>query len=121
MVNLVNETTLSAYAIYEAANGGNEPQLSSIAVVNLEMFNSTQDPSERGQVAFELPSETADWGKAEVRRLTAPGVEVKSNITLAGQYVDDRGKVVGTRSAESADGGRVLVSAGEAVLVSVGK
>lgn len=113
---MVNETHFTAYAIYEAS----EPVvLSAIAVVNLEIFNSTMEESERPFISFVLPAEV-DVRNARVRRLTAPGVEKAEDITWAKQYISAGGTIVGTRSTERlvGSGRTVEVGAGEAVLVS---
>jgi hypothetical protein len=111
---LINSTYLTAYAIYEA---GQRAKLSSIAVVNLNMWNSTEPVAERPYTAVELPS-WLDCSKARVKRLTAPGVEIATNITWAGQYVQNDGQIVGKEVIESVENGRVLVGASEAVLIS---
>lgn len=119
IVTLANETTFTAYAIYDAANGSAAARLESVAVVNLEMFNATQDAGSRPYVAVQLPLDGEVVAGAQVRRLTAPGVDVKDGITFAGQYVDSNGQIVGTLETESLSNDTVLVGAGEAVLVSL--
>lgn len=111
---LVNSTYFTAYAIYEA---GREARLSSIAVVNLNMWNSTEPAAERPYTAVELP-QWIDFSRAQVRRLTAPGVEIATNITWAGQYVESDGKIVEKEVTEHVQDGKVLVAASEAVLIS---
>ncbi|KAL9090002.1 MAG: hypothetical protein Q9165_005531 [Trypethelium subeluteriae] len=118
---LVNETSFTAYAIYDAANAtggstGAASQLNSIVLVNLNMFNSTQPASERPYTTVTLPNIASD---AEVRRLTAPGVEVKNGISWAGRNVTQDGHIVGQEIVESLDNGQVSIGAGEALLISV--
>lgn len=112
---LVNSTYFTVYAIYEASE--REQRLDSIAVVNLNMWNSTEPAAERPYNAVELP-EWLDCSRAKVRRLTAPGVEIATNITWAGQYVESDGNIVGREVTEDVQDGKVLVGAGEAVLIS---
>lgn len=114
VVSLMNETLFSAYGFYEAGVEGS--QLKSVALVNLTMWNSTQEPSERSFVSWKLPEA---FKNACVVRLTAPGVEVKTNITFAGQSVDDDGFFVGKRKSEAVLNGVVSVGAGKAVSVSL--
>lgn len=112
VVSLLNETRQTAYGVYEGA------ELKSVVAINLEMFNSTQDEDERAYAVFRLP-EDVDWDGAEVRRLTAPGVEVKTGVTYAGRSVDDDGKLAGEEEVEAVEDGEVRVGAGEAVLVTL--
>lgn len=114
VVSIANESTFAAYAIYAAGDGA----LRSVAVVNLAMFNSTQDEDERVVTVVTLP-DVADWSDAEVRRLTAPGVEVKMGVTFAGRSVDEDGNLGGDEDVEAVEDGTVSVGAGEAVLVTL--
>lgn len=120
---LVNKTTLTAYAIYDASGKGEydreSAKLESVVVVNMDMWNSTQEASQRPYTSIQLPSTGVDWSKARVQRLTAPGVEVGDGITFAGQSVDLSGHIVGPKEMEKVDGSEVLVGAAEAVLVSL--
>lgn len=104
---LVNGTDFSAYAVYGSG------KLESIVAVNLVMWNSTFEQT-RPCTVLELPS---GWESAKVSRLTSPGVETALNITLAGQSVNEAGVIVGAKTHEKAVGRKVLVGAGEAVLV----
>lgn len=113
VVNLLNTTSLEAYGIYEG------DELASVAVVNLQEFNASMPVGERVYTAFTLPEVDGGWDDAEVRRLTAPGVDSKTNITFAGQSVDSDGKIVGSLALEAVSEGAVLVGAGEAVLVTL--
>lgn len=116
VVSLANETTFVAYGVYE------EEGLRSVAVLNLEMWNSTQGgEEERPGVVVRLPEDVEGWGGAVVRRLTAAGVEVKSGVTFAGRSVDGSGKLVGEEELEEVVDGEVRVGAGEAVLVTLKK
>ena len=120
VVSIANETTFAAYGIYDARP--RTPKLESIAILNLEMFNSTQSASERSYKAVKLPTAKAgvqSWKKAKVRRLTAPGVEVKTGMTFAGRTVDGSGKLVGKEKVENVKDGEVVIGAGEAVLVTL--
>ncbi|KAI0547090.1 hypothetical protein F4679DRAFT_375269 [Xylaria curta] len=107
---LVNETHFGAYAVYGSG------ALESIVAVNLNMWNSTFEPSARAYTALALPK---SWTDAKVSRLTNPGVDIAKNITLAGQYVDAKGRIVGEKKYENVEGGQVLVGAGEAVLIQL--
>lgn len=105
---LVNGTDFSAYAVYGSG------KLESIVAVNFIMWNSTCEQRARPYTVLELPS---GWESAKVSRLTSPGVETALNITLAGQSVNEAGEIVGAKTHEKAVGRKVLVGAGEAVLV----
>ena len=118
---LVNETSFTAYAIYDAVNTtdesiGNASQLDSIVLVNLNMFNSTQPATERPYIAVTLPTVASN---AEVRRLTAPGVEAKDGISWAGKNVTQDGYIVGQEVVEGVENGQVSIGAGEALLILV--
>lgn len=105
---LVNGTDFSAYAVYGSG------KLESIVAVNMVMWNSTFEQQKRPYTALELPG---GWESARVSRLTSPGVEIASDITLAGQSVNEAGVIVGDKKVEKPIDRRVLVGAGEAVLV----
>jgi len=120
---LVNETHFGAYAVYKAGT----KTLESVVAVNLNVWNSTMDPVKRPYTALMLPEHSANakgnsflgalWEKAKVIRLTNPGIDIADNITLAGQTVDKKGKIVGKRVYDKVVDGKVLVGAGEAVLI----
>ncbi|KAM3089162.1 hypothetical protein ACMFMG_000776 [Clarireedia jacksonii] len=124
---LVNETAFTAYGIYGAGVGGNGTgsgigsKLSGIAIVNLEMWNSTQSVEERPYTAVRLPiGEVGLGGNATVRRQTSPGVGIAGNITWVGRSVDSDGFLTGIESLEKAeDSNTVLVGAGEAILITL--
>ncbi|BCR99142.1 glycosyl hydrolase family 79 C-terminal domain-containing protein [Aspergillus luchuensis] len=105
---LVNETNFGAYAVYQAGS------LDAIVAVNLNIWNSTSDPVARPYTALAL---TADWENAKVSRLTSPGVDIAGNITFAGQHVDENARIVGPKTYDTVIDGKVLVGAGEAILV----
>ncbi|OJZ84289.1 glycoside hydrolase family 79 protein [Aspergillus luchuensis CBS 106.47] len=105
---LVNETNFGAYAVYQAGS------LDAIVAVNLNIWNSTSDPVTRPYTALAL---TADWENAKVSRLTSPGVDIAGNITFAGQHVDENARIVGPKTYDTVADGKVLVGAGEAILV----
>jgi len=107
---LVNETNFSAYAIYKLGT------LESIVAVNLNMWNSTFAPIQRPYTSLELPEQ---WKKAKVLRLTSPGVDIADNITFAGQFVDEHAQIVGKKKFDNVVAGKVLVGAGEAVLIKL--
>lgn len=109
---LANETTFTAYGVYNATSTA----LESVLVANLAMWNSTQPATERPYISVQLPKE---FEEGHVRRLTSPGVEIAANITFAGQWVDDEGYLCGPEVVEIMENGAVLVGAGEAVLVSI--
>jgi hypothetical protein len=122
---LVNETSFTAYGIYDAGSGGGGrfagqgSKLQSIVVVNLGMWNSTQEGS-RPYTEVRLPIDRKAAECATVKRLTAPGVEVQTGITLAGQSVGTDGSIVGREVVERlGSGGTVLVGASEAVLITL--
>lgn len=107
---LVNETNFGAYALYSSGT------LESIVAINLNIWNSTFDPVQRPYTALKLPNK---WGKAKVSRLTNPGVDIAANITFAGQHVDENARIVGKKTYDGVVAGKVLVGAGEAVLIKL--
>lgn len=137
---LLNETSLTAYAVFDAGSsrsaavGGQgtatrQPTPTSLVLLNLNIYNSTfTTPRPYTSFDFTLPAgagnTSAGSSNIQVRRLTAPGVEIASNVTFAGQHVDNKsGEIVGEKVVEEiedlGDGqGRVRVGDGEAVLVT---
>jgi hypothetical protein len=107
---LVNETNFGAYAVYSSG------VLESITAISLNMWNSTFDPIKRPYTALMLPKQ---WENATVSRLTSPGVNSADNITFAGQNIDSNAKIVGKKTLENVVAGKVLVGAGEAVLIKL--
>ena len=107
---LVNETNFGAYAVYSSG------VLESITAISLNLWNSTFDPIKRPYTALVLPKQ---WENATVSRLTSPGVDSADNITFAGQHVDSNAKIVGKKTLENVVAGKVLVGAGEAVLIKM--
>lgn len=138
---LLNETSLTAYAVFDAASNGSaavagqgtlaarQPKLASLVLLNLNIYNSTSTtPRPYTSFDFTLPAgagnSSGGSSDIQVHRLTAPGVEIASNVTFAGQHVDNKsGEIVGEKVVEEiedlGDGkGRVRVGDGEAVLVT---
>jgi hypothetical protein len=107
---LVNETNFGAYAVYKSG------ALESIVAVNLNMWNSTFDLDQRPYAAITLPK---GWAHAKISRLTNPGIDIANNITFAGQYVNQYGRIVGDKTYDKVFDGAGLVGAGEAVLVQL--
>ncbi|KAI3317185.1 glycoside hydrolase family 79 protein [Xylariaceae sp. AK1471] len=114
---LVNGTNFGAYAVYQSGT------LSSIVAVNLNVWNSTMDPVKRPYTALTLPdalgSTQSRWAKAKVLRLTNPGIDIADNITLAGQTIDAKGRIVGKKTYDQVVKGQVLVGAGEAIMIQL--
>ncbi|KAF2477211.1 uncharacterized protein BDR25DRAFT_321643 [Lindgomyces ingoldianus] len=119
VINLLNSTSLTAYRIY--ASSSSKYTLESVAIINSQEFNRTTLADKREYTAFKLLKldRNYDWDTAKVRRLTAPGVDSKEEITFAGQYVDMAGRIVETERVERVSGSEVLVGAGEGVLVTL--
>ena len=92
--------------------------MTGVTVINLNEWNSTQPATQRPYTEVDLPKEFDGRG-AEVRRLTALGAEVTGNITLAGRYVSNDGDIEGREVIEKVVGGKVLVGASEAVLITI--
>lgn len=129
---LVNETSFTAYGVYDAeigvgalgkkGQGQGQGKLGSVVLVNLAMWNSTMAgsrPYTEVQLGGLAGLNKNDVACAKVKRLTSPGVEIADNITFAGQYVASDGSIVGNQVTEKLSSkGTVLVGAGEAVLVT---
>ncbi|KAK7722282.1 hypothetical protein SLS64_000819 [Diaporthe eres] len=133
---LLNETSLTAYALFDAGSNGSsavsaqsiaarQPTLTSLVVLNLNIYNSTfTTPRPYTNFDFTLPTGVSNGSSdIQVHRLTAPGVETASNVTFAGQHVDNNsGEITGEKIVEEVeDLGdskiRVKVGDGEAVLI----
>ncbi len=118
---LANETFFTAYAVYDAGTEGTDgrvkpAKLTSVVVVNLNIWNSTEVASKRPYTEVTLPSALAG---GKVRRLTGIGAEIASNITFAGRSVGSDGNYVGEEVLESVGtGSKVLVGASEALLIT---
>lgn len=119
VVQVVNTTSLAGYAIYSTKR--HRPELKSIVLVNMDIFNSTSTPeSQRPSVDFTLPKELGGKDcKARVSRLTAAGAEVRDGITFGGQTVALDGEIKGRESEERVVKGVVNVKASEVVLVTL--
>lgn len=137
---LLNETYLTAYAVFDAASNGStgasnqetsatQPKLTSLALVNLNVYNSTfTTPRPYINFDFTLPAgagnSSTGSSNVQVHRLTAPGVEIATNVTFAGQYVDNKsGVILGQKIVEDVEDlghgkARVRVGDGEALLVT---
>jgi Glycosyl hydrolase family 79 C-terminal beta domain len=113
---LVNETHLTSYGIYDACEEG--AKLTGVAVINLNMWNSTQPAGQRPYTEVNLPSEF-QGRDLSIRRLTAPGVELTGNITFAGRSVALNGDIVGDEVLERVVDGKVLVGESEALLITI--
>lgn len=112
---LVNETSFTAYAVYDAGKGERaKPKLTGLVLVNLNMWNSTMDKMIKPYMEMKLPM---DLREGFVRRLTAPGADSSSNMTFAGRSVGSDGNYVGEEVVERLEGS-VFVGASEALLIS---
>ncbi|GAB7364903.1 hypothetical protein MBLNU230_g5694t1 [Neophaeotheca triangularis] len=110
---VVEEESLVAYALYAAG------ALDGVWVVNMGEWNVSMavEGERRPFMRFELP-EGIDR-EARVKRLTAPGTDVKDGGTWGGQRLDDAGLVVGDELVERWMPGDVVnVGVGEAVYMS---
>jgi hypothetical protein len=117
---LVNETSFTAYGIWDSPTtscqqGGQGDTLTGLVVVNMQVWNSTM-AGERPYEAVQLPD---GFAEARVLRMTSPGVDVAENITVGGQWVGGDGTIMGALVEEKVNGVKVLVGAGEAVLVQI--
>ncbi|KAG8168393.1 hypothetical protein KVR01_001142 [Diaporthe batatas] len=137
---LLNETSLTAYAVFDAGSSGSDiataqgsasvqQKLTSLVLLNLNIYNSTfTTPRPYTSFDFTLPAGAGNVSirssDVQVYRLTAPGVEVASNVTFAGQYVDNSsGVLIGERAVEEVEDlgngeARVRVGDGEALLIT---
>lgn len=137
---LLNETSLTAYAVFDAGSDGSadvsaegtaarQPKLTSLVALNLNIYNSTFTTSRPyTNFDFTLPTSAGNNSNGssniQVHRLTAPGVEIARNVTFAGQHVNNSsGEITGEKVVEEVedlgDGKiRVSVGDGEAVLIT---
>ncbi|KAF2123048.1 hypothetical protein BDV96DRAFT_639596 [Lophiotrema nucula] len=106
---IVQEETLVAYSLYA---GG---ELDGLFIINLEPWNATQT-GDRPFIQFQLPERISK--SATMKRLTAPGSDVKTGGTWAGQTVNEEGNVEGDVVLEKwRPGDLVNVEYAEAVLL----
>ncbi|KIY44025.1 glycoside hydrolase family 79 protein [Fistulina hepatica ATCC 64428] len=91
------------------------------AVLNLQIYNSTETNITRPDVTVDLKAFLhSSRSILEVRRLTAPGADVKeANVTTWTGQSYPYGLPVGDIQVESVIGGNVIVEASSAVLVTV--
>ncbi|KAF8853900.1 hypothetical protein BDZ45DRAFT_716386 [Acephala macrosclerotiorum] len=114
---LVNETSFTAYVVYDAGKGERaKPRLTGLVLVNLNMWYSTIDGMMRPYMEVKLPM---DLREGCVRRLTAPGADSSSNMTFASRSVWSDGNYVGEEVIERLEPlGSVSVGDSEALLIS---
>lgn len=126
---------LTAYAVFDAGSDAStdvsaegatarQPKLTSLVVLNLNIYNSTfTTPRPHTNFDFTLPTSAGNPSDIQVRRLTAPGVEIASNVTFAGQQVDNSsGKITGDKVVEEVEDlgdGKIRVSVGDGEAVPV--
>jgi hypothetical protein len=115
---LINNSTFTAYAIYDAAAGrvDNTAKLEAVLLLNLNVWNSTSDPATRPYIEVNLPKNVV-LASTRSKRLTALGADTYQNITWAEQYVTAGGHINGTQRLEKLVDHSVLVGASEALLV----
>lgn len=119
VVPIINTTSFAGYAIY--SSNRHRPELKSIVLVNMEVFNSTSiSATQRPSIDFALPTNLAGKNsKASVQRLTASGAEARDGISFAGRTVALDGTIGGYKSKEWVSNGVVNVKASEVVLISI--
>ncbi|KAF7536701.1 hypothetical protein G7054_g4302 [Neopestalotiopsis clavispora] len=114
---LYSNKTFVAYGIYKNGCSSSEASLESIVAINLQAWKAGQDPATRPVTYVDIP-EDLNATSAKVRRLTAPGANVKWGITFDSQGVDTDGTLNGTAKSEKISDARVGVAASEAVLIT---
>lgn len=106
---VLEEETLVVYSVHS------QQKLESLVILNMEPWNATQS-GPRPFIQFELPSRV--MGKAAMKRLTAPGSDVKTGATWAGQTVNREGNVEGVAVVERwSEGEKINVGYAEAVVL----
>lgn len=106
---LTNTTFFTSYGIYTFG------KLTDVAIINFNIYNSTST-GPREYMRVDLPQASS---KSVVRRLTAPGAEVKDGITFAGITVSAEGELSGGKLEKVEGNKQILVGASEAVLVTL--
>ncbi|ETS83219.1 hypothetical protein PFICI_05095 [Pestalotiopsis fici W106-1] len=114
---LYSNQTFVAYGIYKNGCSSSKANLESIAAINLQAWDASEDSADRPVIYVDIP-ESLNATSAKVRRLTAPGANVKWGITFDSQGVDTDGTINGTAKSEKISDGRVGVAASEAVLIT---
>lgn len=115
-ISLLSESQhLTSYGVYSAG------KLTAAVVVNLDLYNATAGTENgvKGARGSKVVSLAGVPDGATVRRLSAPGAESKTGVTLAGVTVGTDGKLGGKEVLETVSGGIVTVRSSEAVLVTV--
>lgn len=104
--------------MYDAGKGERvKPKLTGVALVNLGIWNSTQNAMERPYTEVKLPNELRGGC---VRRLTGPGAETANNMTFAGRSMGLDGRYVGEEVLEKVQSeGSVFIGASEALLITL--
>lgn len=83
-----------------------------MVILNLDYFNGT---TARAYKTFDV---TAVFGtNLSVTRLTGSTSVAQQGLTWAGQTVDGRGEVVGTKILEKVTNGNVTIGSSEAVII----
>ncbi|KAF8896256.1 hypothetical protein BD779DRAFT_1668080 [Infundibulicybe gibba] len=90
-----------------------------LALLNLQIYNQTQTTA-RPESTFDISAFLRNNDAVTVRRLQAPGADVKlANLTTWAGQTFASGVAAGTLTEEKITGGKVVVKASEAVLVSL--
>ncbi|KAI0152894.1 hypothetical protein GGR57DRAFT_161683 [Xylariaceae sp. FL1272] len=106
---VLEEESLVVYSVHF------EHTLESLVILNNEVWNATQVGS-RPFIEFALPERIK--GSASVKRLTAPGADVKIGATWAGQTVSEEGVVKGKAAKETwRKGDKIRVGCSEAAVL----
>lgn len=114
---------LVAYGFWDAKSKTAHDSPTKLALLNLQIFNQTQaDTTTRPRVLFDisayLPRGNGHDGEVRVRRLTAPGADIKEgNVTSWAGQTFGEGVASGRLVEERVRGGKIAVEASEAVLV----
>ncbi|KAF4571095.1 Glycoside hydrolase family 79 protein [Pleurotus pulmonarius] len=88
-----------------------------LALINMQIFNHTQT-EQRPSTSFDISAFTR--GPVTVRRLQAPGADIKdANVTVWAGQTFENGLAKGRLREERITGGKIVVPASEAVLVTL--
>lgn len=108
---------LVAYGLWDESLPSATKSPAKLALINMQIFNHTQT-EQRPSTTFDISAFAR--GPVTVRRLQAPGADIKdANVTVWAGQTFERGLAKGRLREERITGGKIVVPASEAVLVTL--
>ncbi|KAF7424660.1 hypothetical protein PC9H_009970 [Pleurotus ostreatus] len=108
---------LVAYGFWDESLPSTTKSPAKLALINMQIFNHTQT-EQRPSTTFDISAFAR--GPVMVRRLQAPGADIKdANVTVWAGQTFESGLAKGSLREERINGGKIVVPASEAVLVTL--